>query len=102
MSGLKEKPKDVEKPAPKVTETAVEPEMLRKVKKALECAMHPGPHWWCFVRRDKGHEGEHVPLGIQEVGLWAWKIVSSCSEMSTFCSIQVSGHRMMERQMKIA
>ncbi|KAN0130090.1 hypothetical protein V8E53_012035 [Lactarius tabidus] len=48
-----ERPKDAEKPAPKASESATEPNVLRKVKNAaLQCAMHPGPNRWCYVRHD--------------------------------------------------
>ncbi|KAI0246018.1 hypothetical protein BJV78DRAFT_1158199 [Lactifluus subvellereus] len=69
-----EKSKEAEKPPPKSSEMATNPDILHKVKNTLQCAIHPGPHWWCYVRRDKGHEGEHVKLGIHEVGLWVQKI----------------------------
>jgi len=76
LSSLQEKPKDAKKPAPKTLETATDPNVLHKVKNALKCATYPRPHQWCYVRRDKGHEGEHVALRIHKVGLWARKIVS--------------------------
>jgi hypothetical protein len=61
---------------PKSQELATDPDVLGKVKEKLKCAVHPGPHRWCYVRQDAGHEGEHVALGIGEVGLWARQIVS--------------------------
>jgi hypothetical protein len=70
-----DKPKEAEKPAPKVNDTATDPDTLRKVKTTLQCATHAGPNRWCYVRRDKGHEGEHVALRTHEVSLWARKIV---------------------------
>jgi hypothetical protein len=76
LSSIQEKPSVAEKPALKASETTTDPEVLRKVKNALQCTTHPGPHWWCCVRHDKGHEGEHVALGIHEVDLWARKIMS--------------------------
>ncbi|KAJ8461839.1 hypothetical protein ONZ45_g18153 [Pleurotus djamor] len=57
--------------APKPTEAAIDPEVLTAVKTKLTCAKHPGANRWCYVRNDEGHEGEHVRLGINEVGLWA-------------------------------
>jgi hypothetical protein len=77
LSLSQEKPKEAEKPAPKALETATNPEVLHKVKNVLQCATHSGPHRWCYMRRDREHEGEHVALGIYEVSLWARKIVSA-------------------------
>lgn len=70
------KPPEPEKPPPKTTETAICNEELKNVKAKLACAQHGGPTHWCYVRHDQGHEGEHVALGLEEVGLWARKIVS--------------------------
>ena len=51
-------------------------EELKRVKAKLACAQHSGPNRWGDVRQDHGHEGEHVALGLEEIGLWARKIVS--------------------------
>ncbi|KAJ7343023.1 hypothetical protein DFH08DRAFT_703643 [Mycena albidolilacea] len=59
--------------APKVTETAYCNE-LNIVKGALACEKHSGRNQWCFVRRDD-EKGEHcVPLGLEEITLWARKL----------------------------
>ncbi|KAJ6564029.1 hypothetical protein B0H19DRAFT_1258542 [Mycena capillaripes] len=59
--------------APKVTETAYCDE-LNIVKGALACEKHSGRNRWCFVRRD-AEKGEHcVPLGLEEITLWARKL----------------------------
>ncbi|TFK31830.1 hypothetical protein BDQ12DRAFT_671560 [Crucibulum laeve] len=70
------KPVEAVKPV-KSNETTTDPDVLNKVKSKLKCTQHPGPHQWCYIWCNEGHEGEHVPLGICEVGLWACMIVSS-------------------------
>ncbi|KAJ6560058.1 hypothetical protein B0H19DRAFT_1069762 [Mycena capillaripes] len=60
-------------PAPKVTETAYRDEM-HIVKTALACEKHRGPNRWCFVRRDDEGGERCVPLGLEEVSLWARKL----------------------------
>lgn len=45
------------------------------IKEKLSCGEHRGNHRWCFVRHDEGHVGKHVQLGLEEVTLWARKIV---------------------------
>lgn len=66
------KPSNNKKAPAKSTETAYEGE-LKTVKAKLACAAHPGPNRWCYVSRAKG---EHIPLGLEHITLWARKIVS--------------------------
>ena len=47
---------------------------LRSVQEKLRCAQHNGPNRWCYVNKEMPHE--HVPLGYEEISLWARKIVS--------------------------
>ena len=49
-----------------------------------------------------GHEGEHVALGIHEVGLWARKIVSDCNLETSNLAYCLVMYNMMEKLMKIA
>lgn len=75
---IKVKPPAPEKAtaAPKVTETAYRAE-LNQLKDELTCQKHGsrGNNRWCFVRRDEGHTGEHIPIGLEEITLWARKMV---------------------------
>lgn len=48
---------------------------LRVVKEKLQCAHHSGPNRWCYVSPE--NPTEHVALGLEEITLWARKIVSS-------------------------
>ncbi|KAJ3968326.1 hypothetical protein EV361DRAFT_805826, partial [Lentinula raphanica] len=66
-------PEPNEQPAVKTSETTVTNE-LRIVKECLACKKHAGNNRFCFVRRDEEHAGEHVPLGLEEVTLWARKM----------------------------
>lgn len=59
--------------APKPAETAYGKE-LRTVKDRLACPEHRGPNRWCYV--SPAHGKEHIALGVEEIGLWAKKIVS--------------------------
>ncbi|KAJ7366164.1 hypothetical protein DFH08DRAFT_763348 [Mycena albidolilacea] len=61
-------------PVPKVTETAYRDE-LNVVKTALACEKHRGRNRWCFVRRDDEAGPRCVPLGLEEITLWARKLV---------------------------
>lgn len=45
------------------------------VKEKLRCEQHDGPNRWCYVSPE--HPTEHVPLGYEEISLWARKIVCS-------------------------
>jgi hypothetical protein len=46
---------------------------LRLVKEKLRCAQHSGPNRWCYMSPE--NPNEHVPLGCEEITLWARKIV---------------------------
>ncbi|KAJ7888721.1 hypothetical protein B0H13DRAFT_1627029 [Mycena leptocephala] len=67
------KPAEKPAPAPKVTETAYRDE-LNIVKTALTCEKHRGNNRWCFVRRDDEKGPLCVPLGLEEITLWARKL----------------------------
>ena len=43
------------------------------VSRTLKCAQHPGDNRWCFINPDK--PTEHIALGLEEITLWACKIV---------------------------
>ncbi|EDR12464.1 uncharacterized protein LACBIDRAFT_311891 [Laccaria bicolor S238N-H82] len=45
---------------------------LRIVQEKLRCALHAGPNRWCYVSPD--HPADHIPLGYEEISLWARKI----------------------------
>lgn len=58
---------------------------LHIVKEKLWCAQHDSPNHWCYVSPE--HPTEHVPLGYEEISLWAQKIVHSFLPVSqSFCS----------------
>jgi hypothetical protein len=64
------------KKADKPSETAVTLPELRKVKEKLTCALHPGKNRWCYVRGPKDKRpGEHVPLDLEVLLLWARHMV---------------------------
>ncbi|KAK7020912.1 hypothetical protein R3P38DRAFT_3272015 [Favolaschia claudopus] len=67
------KPAEKTAAAPKVTETAYRDE-LNIVKAALACEKHRGHNRWCYVRRDNEKGERCVPLGLEEVTLWARKL----------------------------
>ncbi|KAJ7699528.1 hypothetical protein B0H17DRAFT_1158147 [Mycena rosella] len=63
------------KQAEKDSEKAVTAPELRKVQEKLTCALHPGKNRWCYVMGPTSkHPGQHVPLGIDVVTLWARKV----------------------------
>ncbi|KAJ6524816.1 hypothetical protein B0H19DRAFT_910175, partial [Mycena capillaripes] len=70
------KPAEKPAPAPKVTETAYLQyrDELNIVKTALACEKHRGHNRWCFVRRDDEKGPLCVPLGLEEITLWARKL----------------------------
>ena len=49
-------------------------EELRVIKQRLKCIRHPGANRWCYVRPN--NPDEHIALGLEEIMLWARKIVS--------------------------
>ena len=50
-------------------------EELCVIKQRLKCIRHPGPNRWCYVRPN--NPDEHIALGLEEIMLWARKIVSA-------------------------
>ena len=85
VTSVQAKPPEAKKPPFKTTETAVHIDELKIVKAKLACAQHPGSSHWRYIRQDGGHKGEHVALGLEEIGLWARKIVSMNFCMTTPC-----------------
>lgn len=55
------------------TDLAYGPELCM-VKEKLHCPQHQGPNWFCYL--DPTNPREHIALGLEEVTLWAQKIVS--------------------------
>lgn len=49
-------------------------EELCIVKEKLRCEQHSGPNRWCYVSLND--PADHVKLGLEEVTLWARKLVS--------------------------
>ncbi|KAJ7768766.1 hypothetical protein B0H14DRAFT_2178024, partial [Mycena olivaceomarginata] len=52
-------------------------EELNIVKTKLACEKHRGRNRWCFIRRDDRAGPRCVPLGLEEVTLWARKLALS-------------------------
>ena len=44
------------------------------MQEKLRCAMHDTPNRWCYISPDK--PDYHHRLGVEEITLWARKIVS--------------------------
>ena len=44
------------------------------MKEKLKCEQHNGPNRWCYV--SSNDPSEHVKLGLEEVTLWARKLMS--------------------------
>ncbi|KAF9046646.1 hypothetical protein BJ165DRAFT_1527720 [Panaeolus papilionaceus] len=49
-------------------------EELLLLQDKLRCAVHVRPDCWCYVRPGCKNLDDHIPLGIEELNLWAKKI----------------------------
>jgi hypothetical protein len=48
-------------------------EELKHVQEKLRCADHAGQNRWCYISPE--NPKEHINLGVEEVTLWARKLV---------------------------